>query len=58
MKNWFETMDDRLWLKPDAVGEEEARFIKQALRLRRGHAVLDAPCGLETFAPSISLPIF
>jgi len=45
MRNWFKTRDDTLWLKPDEVGEEEARFIKSALRLRRGQAVLDAPCG-------------
>ena len=50
MKNWFETMDDRLWLKPDAVGEDEARFLKDALHLRKGQAVLDAPCGAGRIA--------
>jgi len=38
-------MEDRFWLHPDDVGGEEARFILSALRLRRGDAVLDAPCG-------------
>jgi SAM-dependent methyltransferase len=45
MPDWFETMEDRFWLHPDDVGGEEARFILKALRLRRGEAVLDAPCG-------------
>jgi SAM-dependent methyltransferase len=45
MPAWFETMEDRFWLQPDDVGGEEARFILKALRLRRGDAVLDAPCG-------------
>jgi SAM-dependent methyltransferase len=45
MPAWFETMEDRFWLQPDDVGDEEARFILGALRLRRGDTVLDAPCG-------------
>ena len=45
MPTWFETMEDRFWLQPDDVGGEEARFILGALGLRRGDAVLDAPCG-------------
>jgi SAM-dependent methyltransferase len=45
MPAWFETMDDRFWLHPDEVGGEEARFILDALGLRPGYAVLDAPCG-------------
>jgi SAM-dependent methyltransferase len=45
MPDWFETMEDRFWLQPDEVGGEEARFILGALGLRRGDAVLDAPCG-------------
>ena len=44
MQDWFETMEERLWLLPDEKGEEEARFIKKALLLRKGQAVLDAPC--------------
>ena len=45
MSDWFETMEDRFWLPPDHVGEREAQFILKALHLRRGDAVLDAPCG-------------
>ncbi len=45
MRDWFKTMDDHLWLRPDEEGEEESRFIKKALCLREGQAVLDAPCG-------------
>jgi SAM-dependent methyltransferase len=45
MPDWFETMEDRFWLLPDDVGGEEARFILSALHLRRGDAVLYAPCG-------------
>ena len=28
MSDWFETMEEHLWLLPDEKGEEEARFIK------------------------------
>jgi len=49
MSDWFETMEERLWLLPvhriqirNEKGEEEARFIKKALRLRKGQAVLGA----------------
>ncbi len=45
MSDWFETMDDGFWLHPDEVGQKEAEFILKALHLRRGDAVLDAPCG-------------
>lgn len=48
--DWFETMEERHWLAPDEQGEEEARFIKRALRLRKGQAVLDAPCGAGRIA--------
>jgi len=50
MPEWFETLDDRLWLRPDEMGVEEARFIKKALRLRKGQKVLDAPCGAGRIA--------
>lgn len=50
MSDWFETMEERHWLLPDEEGEEEARFIKKALRLRKGQAVLDAPCGAGRIA--------
>ncbi len=45
MSDWFGTLDDTLWLKSDESGEDEARFIKRSLHLRKGQAVLDAPCG-------------
>ena len=44
-RNWFETVEDRVWLPPDAQGEQEALFIRKALHLRKGQRVLDAPCG-------------
>jgi len=50
MPHWFETMEERHWLLPDEKGEEEARFIKKALRLRKGQRVLDAPCGVGRIA--------
>jgi hypothetical protein len=43
MPDWFETMEEHLWPLPDEKGEETARFIQKALRLRKGQAVLDAP---------------
>ena len=45
MKDWTQTFAEDLWLGPDEVGAEEARFIYKALRLRKGSRVLDAPCG-------------
>ena len=45
MSDWFRTFDDSLWLKGDDTGAEDAAFIRRALRLRKGNAVLDAPCG-------------
>lgn len=50
MPDWFETMEESLWLLPDEEGETEARFIKKALRLRKGQKVLDAPCGAGRIA--------
>jgi hypothetical protein len=32
MPHWFETMEEHLWLLPDEKGEEEARFIKKAMK--------------------------
>jgi len=52
---WFEELDDRLWLLPDEEGEEEARFIRRALRLRRGSRVLDIPCGAGRIAVHLAL---
>jgi SAM-dependent methyltransferase len=48
--DWFRTFDERLWLKDDAVGREEAAFIRKALRLRKGREVLDCPCGAGRIA--------
>jgi SAM-dependent methyltransferase len=45
MTEWFHSFADALWLRPDEIGDAEAAFIKKALRLRKGHRVLDAPCG-------------
>jgi SAM-dependent methyltransferase len=42
---WFTDYSRRFGLKPDCTGQEEAEFIRRALRLRAGHAVMDAPCG-------------
>ena len=33
MLQWFETVADRFWLKPDTEGEMEAKFILKALHL-------------------------
>lgn len=42
---WFELFHDSLWLRPDEGGEEEADCLERMLHIRRGHRVLDAPCG-------------
>jgi len=49
-QEWFQRLDDRFWLRPDEVGQEEAAFIRNALHLRRGQCVLDAPCGAGRIA--------
>jgi cyclopropane fatty-acyl-phospholipid synthase-like methyltransferase len=55
MPDWFRTLSDDLWLPPDEVGEDEARFIRGALRLRRGQRVLDAPCGAGRIGVHLAL---
>ena len=50
MSEWFHHLDDSLWLEPDDSGEQEALFIRKALRLKRGRRVLDAPCGAGRIA--------
>ena len=45
MPEWFESFFEDLWLPKRRNREEEAKFIRQALRLRKGKRVLDAPCG-------------
>jgi SAM-dependent methyltransferase len=42
---WFGRFPDRLWLKSDSTGEDDAPFIMNALRLREGQKALDIPCG-------------
>ena len=45
VSDWFVHFPEDLWLKTDDTGAEEARFIMEVLRLKRGDLVLDAPCG-------------
>lgn len=42
---WFTNFPKHYHLKPDDTGAEEAAFIRRILHLRKGQAVLDAPCG-------------
>jgi len=35
---WFGTFDQQFWLKGDDTGQDEAEFIRRALRLRKGQA--------------------
>jgi SAM-dependent methyltransferase len=44
-KDWVYDFDDRFWLLNDEMPVEQARFIKRALRVRKGGRVLDVPCG-------------
>jgi len=55
MAEWFRELSNDLWLRPDEEGEEEARFVRHALRLGRGHRVLDAPCGAGRLAIHLAL---
>ncbi|MGD1001482.1 MAG: class I SAM-dependent methyltransferase [Candidatus Brocadiia bacterium] len=55
MFRWFETLGDRFWLKPDAEGESESKFIRKALHLRRAMHVLDAPCGAGRVAVHLAM---
>ncbi|MFH1220974.1 MAG: class I SAM-dependent methyltransferase [Candidatus Eisenbacteria bacterium] len=55
MAEWFHELSDDLWLRPDEDGDEEARFVRRALRLRRRHRVLDAPCGAGRLAIHLAL---
>ena len=50
MPDWFETFAESLWLKPDDSGAEDAAFLRRALGLCCGMAVLDAPCGAGRIA--------
>ena len=53
MPEWFESFEQCCWLKDDETGETDAPFILDALGLRPGDRVLDAPCG----AGRISVPL-
>ena len=44
-REWFNLFLEKLWLKSDNTGEDEARFLIRVLRLRKGDSVLDLPCG-------------
>ena len=44
-RDWFKTLHEGFWLRPDEGGEEEADFLRRTLRIRKGQRVLDAPCG-------------
>lgn len=54
MKDWFIHFDDSFWLLRSPMPEEQARFIKRALRLRRGQKVLDVPCGAGRTAVALA----
>lgn len=50
MSDWFETIDECLWLHPDETGEDDAQFIIRTMGLQPGMRVLDAPCGAGRIA--------
>ena len=52
-QDWFESLHDSLWLRPDEGGEAEAEALRRLLRVRKGQRVLDAPCG----AGRVALPL-
>ena len=53
-KNWFQHFDDSFWLLRSEMPEEQARFIKRTLRLRKGQSVLDVPCGAGRTAVALA----
>ena len=52
-QDWFESLHDDLWLRPDEGGESEAEALRRMLRVRKGQRLLDAPCG----AGRVALPL-
>ena len=44
-RDWFDSLHDNLWLRPDEGGEAEADALRKILRVRKGQRLLDAPCG-------------
>ena len=53
-RDWFETLHEDLWLRPDEGGEEEADALRRLLRIRKGQRLLDAPCGAGRVAYPLS----
>lgn len=51
---WFTDYDKRYGLKADDTGAEEAEFIAKTLHLKKGDAVLDAPCGAGRIAACLA----
>jgi len=45
MAEWFESFFQDLWFPKRESRVEEAKFIRQVLKIRKGQQVLDAPCG-------------
>ena len=52
---WFADYPKHYYHKPDDTGTEEAAFIRRIMRLRKGHAVLDAPCGAGRISVCLAL---
>jgi SAM-dependent methyltransferase len=52
---WFRDYPRHYKIKPDDSGAEEAAFIRQALHLRAGDSVLDAPCGAGRISIRLAL---
>ena len=52
--SWFDNYDRNFGLKADDTGEDEARFIRRVLHLRRGQSVLDIPCGAGRVAAHLA----
>ncbi|MFW9952104.1 MAG: class I SAM-dependent methyltransferase [Candidatus Thorarchaeota archaeon] len=50
MSEWYKTLDNDQWLKPDNTGKDEAITIYQTLGLISNMKVLDIPCGAGRIA--------
>ncbi len=49
-EDWYKRLAEQFWLEPEDDGVEDAAFIANALKLRPGGRVLDAPCGAGRIA--------
>lgn len=49
-QDWFYDFDQSLWLPEEELAPQQADFIRKALHLRKGQAVLDCPCGVGRIA--------